>query len=98
MTLLFAGIRVKDLAQFEQIHASVEEAHRQFGITELVCHDRDDRLNLTLIIKGQGNAINDWLASPERADLAKDLELDGPATSWIAEELFPEGVYRRDGK
>jgi antibiotic biosynthesis monooxygenase (ABM) superfamily enzyme len=91
-------MRVKDLAQFERIHASVEKAHRKFGITELVCHDCADRLNLTLIIRGQADAINKWLASPEREALAKDLELEAPATSWIAEELFPEGVYRRDGQ
>ena len=85
---------VADLEEFKTVVALAEQAHRKYGVSESVYQDIADPRSLTVVINGKKDDIESWLNSPERAELASSLKVDASGGRWMAEVLFPEGVYR----
>lgn len=94
MALRFSRVTVADLAEFMSVHAAAESAHRRYRVSEAVWQDVDNPRSLTVLISGDGADIEAWLESPERAELAARLRIEGNSYSWNAAEMFPGGVYR----
>ncbi len=80
-------IRVKDLEAFKAIHARAITAQEKFGVDEVVYQSVDDPRSMTVVITGERRALKSWLESPERASLAKLLELEADPVTWQATEL-----------
>lgn len=96
MAMLFGRLVVADLDEFKAVHAQVEAAHRKYRVSEAVYQDAEDPRSLTVLIRGARKDIEAWLKSPERAALASKLRVNSSGGAWIAEELFPDGVYRSE--
>ncbi len=86
-TVRFTRLRVEDLATFMRIHEQAMAAQTEFGLEENVYQSVDDPSSLTVVIRGDADAIESWLTSGTRAALAKELKLIDKPVSWNATEL-----------